>query len=395
MNQKTKNIILAIVIVAIIGTISYLEVVKPHEAPGQDIIVTNAGTFVGSTTSVSNYSASATTTATTTPSSALKTTADRTAIRVQKALQYPRAKEFVDPTGFINTAPFKLSDIVGQKVVLIDFWTYSCINCQRTIPYLNAWYQKYKDYGLEIVGVHTPEFDFEKDISNVQTAVKQLGIQYPVVLDSNMGTWDAYQNEYWPAEYLIDIDGFIVHNSIGEGEYSQTEIAIQAALKERDAALGLSDNVPTGIVNPSDAVSMDSTKVQSPETYFGSARNEYLADGIQGQAGLQTLSLPSDFQSNELYLAGTWNFKDQYAESTSPASSIVFEYDAKNVYMVASSENPNGTPIKVYEDGTLVNSLTITGNTLYTLISGSSYGAHTMKIEVDGPGLDAYTFTFG
>ena len=144
--------------------------------------------------------------------------ASRASIIAQKELEYPMAKEFVDPTGFINSAPFTLSSLVGKKVVLIDFWTYSCINCVRTIPYLNAWYAKYKNEGLEIVGVHTPEFDFEKDYSNVAAAVQQLGIQYPVVLDSNMGTWDAYQNIYWPADYLIDIDGFIPYTSVGEGD---------------------------------------------------------------------------------------------------------------------------------------------------------------------------------
>ena len=120
------------------------------------------------------------------------------------------AIEIADPTGFINVAPgFKLSSIIGQKVILLDFWTYSCINCVRTIPYLNAWYQKYASSGLEIVGIHTPEFDFEKNITNVQNAVAEYGIHYPVILDSNQGTWNAYNNLYWPHEYLIDMAGYI------------------------------------------------------------------------------------------------------------------------------------------------------------------------------------------
>lgn len=164
------------------------------------------------------------------------------------------AKEFVSPTGFINTDSFTLSSLIGKKVILLDFWTYSCINCQRTIPYLNAWYAKYKDKGLVIVGVHTPEFNFEKDINNVRAAVQKFGIQYPVVLDSNMGTWNAYQSQYWPNEYLIDLQGNIIDNHAGEGDYDVTERAIQKAL-----------NITGPLTTPSGVVSVDFDQIQSPE----------------------------------------------------------------------------------------------------------------------------------
>jgi thiol-disulfide isomerase/thioredoxin len=135
-------------------------------------------------------------------------------------------------SGYINTHDgFRLSEIVGKKVVLVDFWTYSCINCQRTQPYLNAWYKKYKDAGLEIVGVHTPEFAFEKDRANVVAAVEKFGITYPVVQDNDYQTWGTYGNRYWPRKYLIDIDGYIVYDHIGEGGYEETEEKIQELLR--------------------------------------------------------------------------------------------------------------------------------------------------------------------
>jgi thiol-disulfide isomerase/thioredoxin len=295
--------------------------------------------------------------------------------------------------------------LVGQKVVLVDFWTYSCINCIRTIPYVNAWYAKYKNAGLEIVGVHTPEFQFEHDISNVQAAVKKLGIQYPVVLDSNMGTWDAYQNLYWPAEYLINVDGFIVHNSIGEGNYDETEAAIQKALIQRDEALGIpTSSVPTGFVTPTSTISINYTGVQSPETYFGADRNQYLADGPVMTNGTYTLTAPAGaatmgsgaLQANSLYLDGQWDFEDQYAKNLTAPAKIFYEYDSKNVYMVAASDNPNKpVTVQVLVDGTQTGTVTIQANQLYNIVQGSSYGTHTLELIVENSGLDAYTFTFG
>lgn len=393
MNSKNRNIVLVVVLVVIVGAIWYLQSNKPvyNAADVKDIVVDDATTTPENGVMVDEHDS--TTMPTSTPVVApVKPAADRTAIRAEKAKGYPRAKEFVNPDGFINTPAFKLSSIVGKKVVLIDFWTYSCINCQRTTPYLNAWYQKYKNLGLEIVGVHTPEFDFEKIYSNVSKGTADLGIKYPVVMDSAMGTWNAYQNQYWPREYLVDIDGFIVHDKIGEGAYDESERAIQKALQERSDALGLNLKIPTSIVNPADVISMDTSKIQSPETYFGSNRNEYLSNGQRQVAGTQTLTIPTQTSVNALYLGGTWDFKPEYAETKGPAK-IKFIYNAKNVYFVASSKN--GSQLKVYQDGKLVNTVSVKDNTLYTLIKGPEYGAHTLEIDVDGAGLDAFTFTFG
>ena len=333
-----------------------------------------------------------------------QSTSNRDAVLNAKAQKYSKAKELVDPTGFINTDPFKLSDLVGKKVVLLDFWTYSCINCQRTLPYLEAWYKKYKDQGLVIVGVHTPEFDFEKVYNNVLKATKELGVEYPVVLDSNQGTWSAYQNQYWPHEYLIDIDGYVVDDHIGEGGYADTEQKIKDALKEREQVLGLPSTIDSSITTPQNVIPMDTAGVQSPETYFGSARNEYLGNGTIEQGGEQTLTIPESIQSNSLYLGGTWNFQDQFAESASTATTITYKYSARNVYFVASSEK--GVKIRVLLDGASLGgeagkdvspdgTAFIEENRLYELVHGTNYGEHTLQIQVEGAGLDAYTFTFG
>jgi len=155
--------------------------------------------------------------------------------------QFRKAPGFAQINGYINTpnnSPLTLSSLKG-KVVLIDFWTYSCINCIRTIPYINDWNQKYADKGLVIVGVHSPEFEFEKNYDNVKEAVQRLGITYPVILDSDHGTWDVYGNQYWPRDYLIDSQGYIRDNHIEEGGYDQTEKAIQSLLAERAAQMGM------------------------------------------------------------------------------------------------------------------------------------------------------------
>ena len=329
-------------------------------------------------------------------------TADR--IKMKSAL-YQKEPEITDPSGFINTdgQPITLSSFVGKKVVLVDFWTYSCINCLRTIPYLNAWYQKYADQGLEIVSIHTPEFSFEKVQSNVQNAVTSLGIKYPVVLDNDYGTWNAFGNEYWPREYLIDIDGFIVHDHAGEGDYDVTEQAIQKALAERASILGTGP-VSSGTVAPVNAISVDAGQVNSPETYFGSNRNEYLANGNQSTNGMQNLSIPNNISLNSLYLGGSWNFTSEYAETSDTSAKIVYKYDAKNLYFVASSTlgaNVNilldGKPLTTNR-GSDVNAddtALIKENRLYNIVSGTSYGEHTIEIDVTSGTLDAYTFTFG
>ncbi len=309
-------------------------------------------------------------------------------------ITYDRAKEITDPAGFINTTPFALKDIIGKKVILLDFWTYSCINCQRTTPYLNAWYEKYRDQGLEIVGVHTPEFSFEKKYENVQAAVKKMGIKYPVVLDNNNGTWDAYQNLYWPEEYLIDIDGFIVYKHAGEGEYDKTEEKIQQLLEERASALHFKDEVTKDMATPKNLVNIDYKSVKSPETYFGAMRNEFLANGKKGTEGVTHFTAPaSAVEPNQLYLEGDWDIQHEFAQNKSKDAKIVFRYQAKNVYIVASAKKP--ITVRVIQDGKPQAPITISAEKLYTIIQGNDYGDHTLELIVGQPDLSAFTLTFG
>ena len=301
----------------------------------------------------------------------------------------PKAPEIVDPSGFINTGgqPITIGQFKGKKVILLDIWTYSCINCERTLPYVESWYEKYKDEGLVFIGLHTPEFAFEKVQSNVEAAVKRLGLTYPIVMDNDYATWNAYGNQYWPRKYLINANGEIIYDHIGEGNYDETEQAIVKALSELDGKqVQISTTTPVGVIP------MDPNKVQSPETYFGSNRNEYLANGIQSTSGQQNLTLPTTFDSNALYLEGLWNFSPEYATSNSPAK-IVFKYNAKNVYMVGSSDA--GVTVTVMKDGVKEKTLFIKGDELYTLIEGSDYGEHTLEVDIPSGGLDAFTLTFG
>jgi cytochrome c biogenesis protein CcdA/thiol-disulfide isomerase/thioredoxin len=328
------------------------------------------------------------------------------AILAKKSALYPKAPELVSPDGYLNTGgqPITLAGYKGKNVVLVDFWTYSCINCQRTIPYLNSWYTKYHNEGLVIIGVSTPEFAFEHVESNVAAAMKQLGIQYPVVLDNEYKTWNAYQNEYWPHEYLVDIDGYIVHDHIGEGGYADTETAIQAALKERATRLGLST---AGISQAVTTVNEDNPdQAQSPETYFGSNRNQYLANGTQMKDGVQSFTLPTTAPTpNMLYLGGSWNITSESAATTDTSEKIEYAYSANDFYIVASADS--AVTVTVMQDGKPVGSaagadvdpttstVTIQADRLYKLVHNATAGAHTVQLLISGPGFNAYTLDFG
>jgi thiol-disulfide isomerase/thioredoxin len=319
---------------------------------------------------------------------------------------YPLYREIANPSGFVNSDPFTLKQLVGKKVILVDFMTYSCINCIRTFPYLNAWYDKYKDQGLEIVAIHTPEFAFEHKIENVREAMQRFGIKFPVVLDNNYATWNAYGNSYWPRKYLIDINGRIVYDHIGEGMYDETEKKIQDLLKEKMTH----DNTPTATI-PSNLVSpiknSDDIEANSPETYFGSGRNEFLANGQAGTPGTQDLKVPATANLNELNLGGTWKFISEHAENTSPAQ-IVYHYSAKGVYLVASADKE--VRIKVLRDGKPLDQksagsdikfengqsyLIIQKERLYSIIQDKNASEHLLELQIETPGLKAYTFTFG
>ena len=330
----------------------------------------------------------------------------------EKALIYRKSPELASPDGYINTpstssgqaSPITIGEFKGKKVVLIDIWTYSCINCQRTLPYLKEWYDKYRDQGLEIIGVHTPEFAFEHKYENVADAVARFGLEYPNVLDNEYATWNAFGNQFWPRKYLVDIDGYIVYDHAGEGNYDITEKAIQDALAERNNRLG--KKMPTiPITIPINVSIVDSSRLQSPEIYFGATRNEYLINGKSGAIGLQILQLPEVLLPNALYLGGAWNFEKEFAVNRDSGARIRYKYSAKNVYLVASADA--AVKIKITRDGgqplgsehgadiDASGEAIIQQDRLYELIKGADYGTHTIEITIEGAGLRAYTFTFG
>ena len=424
MNPRTRTIILGIVLVIIVGIIGYLQSTKTNApalpSEGNDIKIEDISSQGTTSEGVTPATPGAVHGMTPPPikTTSTKVTPPPVKVLSTKKSAYPRAKELVNPSGYsntdtlglINTNAFLLKDFIGKKVILVDFWTYSCINCQRTIPYLNNWYSKYKDKGLLIVGVHTPEFDFEKSKSNVDAAIAKFGVRYPVVLDNQYGTWGAYGNRYWPHEYLIDIDGFIVHDHIGEGGYEDTELSIQRALTERAARLGgVTGDIAMPITVPKDVIVFDADKVASPETYFGAARNINLGAGSSLKEGVQNFDPITDVKPNMLYLSGSWNFTKEYAQSMTAAAKITYRYNAKNVYLVLGAQSTirvavtrDGKPLDEttagkdirYEKGESV--FYVNEERLYNIVSDKvGYGTHTVEFTVEGSGLNAFTFTFG
>lgn len=313
--------------------------------------------------------------------------------------------EITDPSGFVNTgdAPVHLSDYIGKKVILLDIMTYSCINCQRTFPYVTAWYNKYKDDGLVVIGIHTPEFAFEKDKKNVEEAMKRFGITYPVVLDNDYGTWNAYGNSFWPRKYLIDIHGNIAYDHAGEGQYEETEMKIQDLLAQRKEFLG-EGSTKTDESLAASSIAETVVAAQSPETYLGSERNEYLANGLPSNEGVQQLRVPTDIEKNLLYLGGVWNIQPEYASSGND-STITYKFKAKDVYLVADAEKK--TDVEVLLDGHRVGPsdagedvdasgmFHVEESRLYKIIHAQEAGEHTLELRIKGRDLHAYAFTFG
>ncbi len=293
--------------------------------------------------------------------------------------------EIVNPSGFVNSDGVTIGELVGKKVVLVEFLTYSCINCQRTFPYVVSWYSKYRDEGLEIIGIHTPEFAFEKNIENVRKAMQEFGIEYPIVLDNEYATWNAYGNKYWPRKYLIDIHGNIVYDHIGEGAYEETEEKIRALLAERAQVLGVAPGADT--TGPADStVTATPTYARSPETYFGSLRNERFGSGVQ------TYSFPNTFSADTLYLDGVWSVLPEYAE-TQGTGSVAFKYDAAKVHIVASAPTP--TIVTIVIDGVQAGTITIDDERLYTLVDDLLPGSHLLELRIPTSGIRLYAFTFG
>ncbi len=315
---------------------------------------------------------------------------------------FKKAPDLVGIADYINTSPEELKAAMKDKVVLYDIWTYSCINCIRTLPYITAWDEKYANKGLLIIGIHSPEFEFEKDINNVKTAVENYGIKYPVVLDNDMKTWKAFENRYWPRKYIADSEGYIRYDHIGEGGYAETEKVIQQLLEERSQLLGLNVAAAQSLV---DLEEHKFSASQTPELYFG-YKFAFGRSQLGNSEGFKpdqtvTYSTPNKLQENYFYLEGQWqNFEDRM-KLVSENGKITLPYFAKSVNIVAAGQSElrillDDNPITPGDAGTDVQDglVHVSDERLYNIISTKEAASHTLTI-IAKPGFEIYTFTFG
>jgi len=317
---------------------------------------------------------------------------------------FKKAPKLVGIANYINTTPQELEKEIQGKVVLYDIWTYSCINCIRTLPYITAWNEKYADDGLLIIGIHSPEFEFEKDVKNVQIAVEKYGIKYPVVLDNEWQTWKAFENRYWPRKYIADHEGYIRYDHIGEGEYQETEKVIQQLLEERAMSLGLNVASAESLV---DIEEFQHTTFRTPELYFGykfaSGRNQLgNPEGFKPENNV-AYTIPDSIQQHYFYLDGMWENLEGSMRLVSDNGKIKLSYFAKEVNIVTSNKGDltillDGNKIPQSHAGKDVSSdgnLHTLEPKLYNVVNSNSAESHTLEIIVNSPGFEIYTFTFG
>ena len=316
---------------------------------------------------------------------------------------YPSAPEFSGVSQYINSnSSLTLSSLKG-KVVLVDFWTYSCINCIRTLPYLKAWNEKYADKGLVIVGVHTPEFDFEKDPANVRAAVNKFNITYPVLMDNDYSIWNSYSNQYWPHEFLIDANGKVRYDQIGEGGEVQLEQEIQSLLSEAN-----NSNSSLGSLASSNMSSQgDLSQISTPEIYLGYRFARSPLGNVEGFSpeNIVYYNFSGQPVPNQVYLNGNWKNNLDNMELTDNSGLVTLYYKAGKVHIVAGSLSRSNLSISI--DGKSINStkigsdadensiVEVTNQRLYTLVDSDDYSPHKITFNVSGSGFRLYTFTFG
>jgi cytochrome c biogenesis protein CcdA/thiol-disulfide isomerase/thioredoxin len=332
--------------------------------------------------------------------------------------------DFTGAVDWLNSPPLD-AKALRNKVVLVDFWTYSCVNCLRSLPYIRAWAERYKDQGLVVIGVHSPEFPFERDKGNVIQATKDLGITYPVAIDNNYAIWQSFSNEYWPAHYLFDATGKLRYQHFGEGKYAQTESVIQGLLAARNGQQVSSANATQAtatVATDGAAEAADEDNLKSEETYIGYARSSNFvatAAGTTGAAGggvlqdqVGSYSLPDQLTLNQWGLTGSWQVGAAQAQSTAPGAGITYRFHARDLNLVLGT-GTDGKPVqfRVRIDGkapgadhgsdTNADGIgTVTGHRLYQLVRQSDTGSeikadHVFEIEFLDPGIQAYSFTFG
>jgi cytochrome c biogenesis protein CcdA/thiol-disulfide isomerase/thioredoxin len=307
---------------------------------------------------------------------------------------------------WLNSEPLTAEQLKG-KVVLVDFWTYSCINCLRSLPYVKAWADKYRDQGLVVIGVHAPEFAFERDVKNVTKAMKDLGINYPVAIDNDYKIWRAFDNQYWPAHYFADAQGRIRYHHFGEGAYDESERVIQELLRESGKGQITSDLIDASGKGVQQAADMN--EVKSPETYLGFERAENFVSpgGAKGDRAA-SYSTPQSLPLNSWGLDGQWNIAAERASLTAANGKISYRFHARDLHLVLGPGN-DGKPVrfKVMIDGKAPGdahgtdvapdgSGTVTEQRLYQLVrQPGDVADHTFSIEFSDPGVSAYAFTFG
>lgn len=307
---------------------------------------------------------------------------------------------------WLNSPPLTAESLRG-KVVLIDFWTYSCINCLRTLPYITAWADKYRDQGLVVIGVHSPEFAFEQDVDNVTQAMKKLGISYPVAIDNDFKIWRAFDNQYWPAHYFVDAKGHIRYHHFGEGNYAESEQVIQQLLREaghKDVGSDLITAKASGVQQGSDGQDM-----RSPETYVGYGRSENFASTPDIAPDKNaTYQLPAQPTLNQWGVEGQWMIGSEQATLVAAGGKIGYRFHARDLHLVLGP-GQDGKPVrfKVMIDGKAPanahgtdvapdGSGTVTEQRLYQLVrQPGDVADHSFTIEFLDPGVSAYAFTFG
>ena len=303
------------------------------------------------------------------------------------------APEFADIKAWLNSSPLTMQSLKG-KVVLIDFWTYSCINCVRTLPYLTDWDRKYRDMGLVIVGVHSPEFEFEKKLDNVKAAIAQHGIHYPVALDNRLSTWVNFHNRYWPAHYLINKEGKVVYTHFGEGEYDVTENNIRYLLGLKEKGETIQVEAPTFALG------------QTSETYLGYARTENF-DGRERivRDTENPFRFPAFLAEHQWALDGKWKVESEKIIAGEKGAALRLNFKARRVFLVlgTATGKPVHATLSLNGEAVGVNAgkdapagvVTVERNTLYELIDQKSPRNSLIEIKSDAPGLEAYAFTFG
>lgn len=313
----------------------------------------------------------------------------------------------ISPGEWINSEPLKLKDLRG-KVVLIDFWEYTCINCIRTLPYVKAWHKRYNDQGLVIIGIHAPEFQFSREGENVIAAVKKFDIPYPIVLDNQYRTWRAFANRYWPTKYLIDKDGVIRYSHFGEGNYEETEEAIQGLLKELNPDLDFAE--PMSPIRPTDIPGAVCYRV-TPELYLGYQRGRIgNREGFR-PGKLVGYSPPAKREEDIFYLQGKWlNGAESIRYSGEGKGSLSLRYTAAEVNLVIKPEGENGFKVFITQDGEPLSDknkgddvlydsegksyLMIDEPRMYRLLKNNNFGTYDLELISESKGFSAYAFTF-